>query len=229
MLLFVYFAEALRANNPSQSLSIRKRRIRYFRSARCPEISLVCPTKEDYFTVQSFLNAGSCRLPGLVENIAVKDCDIGDMDQCKDKWLDEHNNCTFPIAVIKKKLDSAFHAACAMHDLCYSAFDTNRFDCDLWFYRNMRQTCKLKRGLFSRLGCEGAALVAYTAVSLAGGPYFKDGREWARVNCTAESSGNFKEGSGKGSGGFGSGLVSGIGSGSGSAYVKYKVSPIVGN
>ena len=212
MLLFICFTEAVEGNS-SQSLSIRKRRIRYFRSARCPEVKLVCPTQEEYFDVQSFWNAGSCRLPGLTENIAVKVCDIGAMDQCKDKWVNEHNNCTFPIAVIKKKLDRAFHAACAMHDLCYTAFDTNQFDCDIWFYRNMRQTCKLKSGFFSRLACEGVALAAYTAVALAGGPYFEDGREWARVNCTAAEI-SVEE---SGSGGFGSGLSSGFGSGSGSA------------
>ena len=233
VLLFVCFAEAVEASS-SQSLSIRKRRIRYFRSARCPEVKLICPTQEEYFAIQSFWNGGSCRLPGLIENIAVKVCDIGTMDKCKDKWLDEHNNCTFPIGFIKKKLDRAFHAACAMHDLCYSAFNTTRSDCDIWFYRNMKHTCDLVYpGFFNfikRDVCKAAAFAVYKAVVLAGRPYFKDGQDWARANCTAETSGKVDpKVEGSGSGGIGSGSMSGSGSnsGSGSAYVKYKVSPIL--
>ena len=230
VLLFICFAEAVEANS-SQSLSIRKRRMRYFRSARCPEVKLVCPTQEEYFAVQSFLNAGSCRLPGLIENIAVKVCDIGAMDQCKEKWVDAHNNCTFSIAAIKERLDRAFHAACAMHDLCYSAFDTERSDCDIWFYRNMKLICDLLYpGFFKSLkrgACKVAAFGVYTAVAIAGRPYFNEGQEWAQVNCTAETSevDPKVEGSG-GNGGIGSGSMSGSGSGSGSAYVKYKNFPI---
>ena len=124
--------------------------------------------------------------------------------------------------------------ACVMHDLCYLAFNTTRSDCDDWFYRNMRQTCKLQSGFFSRLACQAAALAAYTTVVLAGGIYFEDGKEWAQVNCIAETSveksGSGGFGSGIGSG-LGSGLASGFGSssGSGSAYMSnsYKVSPIL--
>ena len=157
-------------------------------------------------------------LHGSIENRAVRNCDIGAMDQCKDIWMnDAHNNCTFVTAIVKKRLDRIFRAACIIHGLCYSAFDTKRFDCDIWFYQNMWETCGKLSG--DRRNCELAATVIYRTVKPFGWYYFKKSQKWIQIRCTAEVSGIFKvnpkiEGSGKGSGRFGSGLVSGFGSGS---------------
>lgn len=84
MLLFVCFAEALEANSASSSYMRRKKR--FF---GCPTLQLICPTQKQYFSVHSkweWRHFG-CKLQESVLNKALKECDIGPMEQCKEKWV----------------------------------------------------------------------------------------------------------------------------------------------
>lgn len=136
--------------------------------------------------------------------------------ECKDKWVGKTNNCSSPI--LKKYLDSIWHGACTLHDLCYLSFNVKRIDCDKWFLHNLKQTCLIAKKFL----CKATAYAMYFAVRLFGKSPFEKGQEWAKVNCTSESpTSTGLEGSGlSGSGTFGSAVISGSGMMSGSGLMS---------
>ena len=209
MLLFICFAEALEANSASNSLSASsdymRRRKRFF---GCPTLRLICPTQEQYFVVRSKWEWRHfrCKLQASVLDTALKECDISPMDQCKEKWLKKDNNCSVKVTIVKKILDRVFHPACTLHDLCYSSLNATRHDCDKWFIHNLKEICSMKK--LSRLICEGTIRLMHRAVRWFGKQYFDNGQDWAKENCTSESSGSGSKssifehsGGGSGSGG----------------------------
>ena len=218
MLLCICFAESLEASldseaNPSPSGSYTRRQKRFF---SCRDLRLICPTQEQYFVVRSkweWRRLG-CRLQESVLDKAIKECDIGPMDQCKDKWLEKNNNCSVKVIVLKQILDHVFHPACTLHDLCYGSLNASRDDCDKWFFHNLKQICSIKK--LTRIFCEGTIRAMHKAVRWFGKKFFKEGQAWAKENCTSSETlpvsppKSSIEGSGSKGGGFsGSGIQSG--------------------
>ena len=193
----------------------------------CPDIRLICPTEKKHFTVRSSWSWRSlgCKLDGSIVDIALKECNNTIMDLCKDKWLKKHNNCSVPVPILKEILDSVFHGACFLHDLCYLSLKTNRKDCDDWFHHNMKQICSIRK--LTRPLCVGSAYAMYLAVRGFGRPYFTNGQKWAIKHCIPENpedySGFIIDGSGSGSGKFGFKID--LESGSGSAVQPEEQSP----
>ena len=130
MLLFICYAEALEANpeanpdaNPSQSISMRRRR---FLRISCPNIWLICPTQQKYFVVRSARKGFGCKLQGSILHTALKECDNGFMDQCRDKWVNEHNNFCSNIShkeIIRSSVSWCLHFARSL--LCSVKYNTS--------------------------------------------------------------------------------------------------------
>ena len=146
---------------------------------------MICPTKEQYFVVHTSWHGGffgKCKIQGSVLDTALKECDIGPMDQCKDKWKSKQNNCSVPLSILKQILDRVFHPACTLHDLCYLSLNADRGDCDKWFHHNMKQICSMKKVTY--IACRGTAYIMHKAVRGFGSPFFNNGQDWANENCT---------------------------------------------
>ena len=183
IVVFTCLAEALEADepNPSGDSQIRRRK-RFWRS--CPDLKMICPTKEQYFVVRTSWHGrffGKCKIQGSVLDMALKECDIAPMDQCMDKWKNKINNCSVPVIILKQILDHVFHPACTLHDLCYLTPNADRGDCDKWFYHNLKQICLMKK--ISYLACRGTAYIMHKAVRGFGNPFFDDGQDWGDKNC----------------------------------------------
>ena len=116
------------------------------------------------------------------------------MDQCKDKWLSKHNNCSVPVIILKQIIDRVFHPACTLHDLCYLSLNASRDDCDKWFIHNLKQICSIKK--LTRILCEGTIRAMHKAVRWFGKPYFVNGQDWANENCTSSELGSGSKGGG---------------------------------
>lgn len=182
MLLIVCFVEALEENHRP---AFRRKRFLFRRS--CRDVRLICPTQEEHFVVRSSWMGWlrGCELEGPVLDKIIKECNNSIMDQCKDEWVnhEENNNCSVPVPIAKKLLDSVFFSACTLHDLCYLSLNTERHDCDKWFLHNLKQICTI-----SRLpACEATAHLMYKAVVVFGGPGFKRMHKWAEDHCSSKS------------------------------------------
>ena len=211
MLLVICFVEALE-EDPAYRFSSIRRRKRFFRLS-CRDIRLICPTQEKHFVVRSSWGGlfRGCELEEPILDTILKQCNNSIMDQCKEGWVDheDNNNCSSPIT--KELLDSVFHPACTLHDLCYLSLNTTRYNCDRWFLHNLKQMCDIRRFW----PCKTTAHAMYLAVRGFGARGFTRMHRWARKNCMGgllESTGNrkgiFENGSGEFSGsGSGSGIV----------------------
>ena len=187
ILLFISFAEALE-DNPFQSSHMREKRRLLIPVPYCPRLTMICPTKQQYLIINSCWIPGGffgkCEIQGSVLDIALKNCDIGPMEQCKDKWKNKPNKCSVPVPGLKQILDRVFHHACTLHDLCYLSLNADRSDCDKWFYHNLKQICLTKRPWYRRLACRITAYKMYKAVALVGSSHFDDAQDWADENCS---------------------------------------------
>ena len=186
MFLIICFVEALEENSAYRFSSAIRRRKRFFRRT-CHDLRLICPTQEKHFVVRSSWMGffRGCVLEGPVLDTIIKECNNSIMDQCKEEWVNhkENNNCSVPVPFAKEFLDSVFFSACTLHDLCYLSLNTDRYDCDQWFLRNLKERCTI-----SRLpACKSIAHLMYKAVRVFGGRGFKRMHKWAEDHCSSES------------------------------------------
>ena len=152
----------------------------------CPRnITMICPTAEKHFVVNSSRKGRRCEFDEPIMVTALRDCNNSVMDVCRDKWVERNSNCSAPI--IKQIVDYSFQGACFLHDLCYSSWYTKRKDCDDWFLRNMKEMCSTRRSWSSRLLCKGGAHVVYLAVRGFGGFGFKNAKRWTEKICTSNN------------------------------------------
>ena len=183
IVVFICFAEAFDVD-PSANSQMSERRKRSF-TRSCPDLKMICPTKDEEFVVRTSWHGGrffgKCKIQGSVVDIALKKCDISPNEPCKDMWKSKQNYCSAPI--FRKIINYAFHPACTLHDLCYLSLNADQRDCDEWFYHNMKQICS-KEKVVTRIACRSSAYLIYKTVKAAGKSYFNDAQDWADEHCS---------------------------------------------
>ena len=180
IVVFICFAEAFEVDLSASSQMSGRRKRSFTRS--CPDLTMICPTKDENFVVRTSWHGGKCKILGSVVDIALQKCDINPNEPCKEMWKSKQNYCSAPMQILRKIINYVFHPACTLHDLCYLSLNADQRDCDRWFYHNMKQICS-KENTVSRFACESTAYLMYKAVKAAGKSYFNDAQDWADKHC----------------------------------------------
>jgi len=162
----------------------------------CPDIKFICPViNKEYFTVHSSFDWKdfNCKLIGKIVDRALKKCHNDVMDNCKKGWKNTADGCSIPLQGVKESIDTIFHSACDLHDLCYSSTNSKKDNCDDWFLHNMEQICNHQQDLFYYLdaslpdtfNCLATASLMYNTVKYSpeGQSSFNKSQEWVRDHC----------------------------------------------
>lgn len=153
----------------------------FARGIDCPDLRFTCALGDTFEIESHFAFPSHCETNGSVKQAAGRYCDT----QGCHGALERANGCSVPVPGVKDFYNTAFQAACDLHDICYDTIGTTQEKCDSQFYDNLLALCGLPGiGKNFYTACLVNAKAMWLAVSTAAKANFTDGQKWASVNCT---------------------------------------------